>query len=306
MAGHSNMVAEQHHTAGRRKIMNILFIGDIFGRPGRTTVKKLLPEYRKKLKIDLVIANAENSHHGKGVSEKQLDEMRESGVDFFTSGNHVWKVREIIARMNDEDLPLIRPANYPPGAPGKGYQVVELQISNSKFQISNDGVPLVRDGAKPRKVLIINLMGRVLMSMHLDCPFRTADAILKKFENDKDISAIFVDFHAETTSEKAALGHYLDGRVSAVIGTHTHVPTFDARVLPGGTAFQTDVGFTGPIDSIIGADKKAILENFLTQVPVKHEVAGGDTVFNALKIEINDKTGKAVSVEQIQRMVEQV
>lgn len=268
--------------------MNILFIGDIFGRPGRTTVKKLLPEYRKKLKIDLVIANAENSHHGKGVSESQLNEMRKDGVDFFTSGNHIWKEREIISRMDDVDLPLIRPANYPEGAPGKGYQVVEVGGK----------------GAKAGKVLIINLMGRVFMPMHLDCPFRTADKILKEFENDRQISAIFVDFHAETTSEKMALAHYLDGRVSAVIGTHTHVPTFDARVLAGGTAFQTDVGFTGPIDSVIGLEKKAIIENFLTQVPVKHEVAGGDTVFNALKIEIDDKTGKALSVEQIQKTLE--
>ncbi len=264
--------------------MNILFIGDIFGRPGRNTVKKLLPEYRKKLDIHLVIANAENMHHGKGVSEPLMKEMQSAGVDFFTSGNHVWKVREIIPRMDDPKLPLIRPANYPEQAPGKGYQVIE-------------------DSMK-RRVLVINLMGRVFMPMHLDCPFRTADKILDEFENDDQISAIFVDFHAETTSEKMALAHYLDGRVTAVIGTHTHVPTYDARVLGGGTAFQSDVGFTGPIDSVIGLEKEGIIQNFITQVPHKHEVATGDTVFNAIKIEIDDKTRKALSVEQIQKYLE--
>lgn len=264
--------------------MNILFIGDIFGRPGRSTVKKLLPEYKKKMKADLVIANAENMHHGKGVTEPLLKEMQGAGVDFFTSGNHVWKEREIISKLDDPKLPLIRPANYPEGAPGKGHQVVE--------------------DASGRKVLVINLMGRVFMPMHLDCPFRAADKILKQFENDKGLSAIFVDFHAETTSEKMALAHYLDGRVTAVIGTHTHVPTFDARVLPGGTAFQSDVGFTGPIDSVIGLEKEGIIKNFLTQVPFKHEVAGGDTVFNAITIQIDDKTQKAVSVEQIQKYLE--
>jgi len=263
--------------------MNILFIGDIFGRPGRDTVKKLLPEYRKKLGADIVIANAENMHHGKGVTEPLMKEMMAAGVNFFTSGNHVWKEREIIPRLNDADLPLIRPANYPEGAPGKGYQVVE---------------------AGTAKVLVINLMGRVFMPMHLDCPFKAADKILEKFENDKSISAIFVDFHAETTSEKMALAHYLDGRISALIGTHTHVPTFDARVLPGGTAFQSDVGFTGPIDSVIGLEKEGIIQNFLTQVPHKHEVAKGDTVFNAIKIEVDGKTRKAVSVEQIQKYLE--
>lgn len=264
--------------------MNILFIGDIFGRPGRETVQKLLKDYRKKLSIDLVVANAENMHHGKGVSEPQLKDMQAAGIDFFTSGNHIWKEREIISRLDDPKLPLIRPANYPKGAPGKGYQVVE-------------------DG-KGRRVLVINLMGRVFMPMQLDCPFRRADEILEEFKDDDDLSAIFVDFHAETTSEKMALAHYLDGRITALVGTHTHVPTFDARVLAGGTAFQTDVGFTGPIDSVIGLEKHGVIQNFLTQVPHKHEVAGGDTVFNALKIEVDDKNGKAIAVEQIQKYLE--
>lgn len=264
--------------------MNILFIGDIFGRPGRKTVAKLLQDYRKKLKINVVIANAENMHHGKGVTEPLLKEMRTAGIDFFTSGNHIWKEREIIPKLDDPKLPLIRPANYPQGAPGKGYQIIE------------------DDGGK--KILVINLMGRVFMPMHLDCPFQTADRVLQEFKDDKSLSAIFVDFHAETTSEKMALAHYLDGRITALIGTHTHVPTFDARILGGGTAYQTDVGFTGPVDSVIGLEKEGIIQNFLTQVPHKHEVAGGDTVFNAIKIEVDPKTRKAVSVEQIQKYLE--
>ncbi len=263
--------------------MKILFIGDIFGRPGRNTVKKLLPEYKTKHGIHLVIANAENMHHGKGVEESQLQEMQKAGVDFFTSGNHIWKEKAIIPRLSDKKLPLIRPANYPESAPGRGFQVIE--------------------GGLMQKVLVINLMGRVFMPTHLDDPFRTADRILKQFEHEQ-LSAIFVDFHAETTSEKAALANYLDGRISALIGTHTHVPTFDARILPNGTAFQTDVGFTGPIDSIIGLEKESIIKNFLTQVPVKHEVADGDTIFNATIIEIDDQSKKAVSIEQIQRKVE--
>ena len=264
-------------------VMNILFIGDIFGRPGRDTVKALLPEYRKRLGIHLVIANAENLHHGKGVSQPLLEEMQKAGVDFFTSGNHLWKEREVVSHLDDMKLPLIRPANYPDMVPGKGYRVIE--------------------GGLMQRVLVINLMGRVFMPSHLDCPFRTADRILKDYEHEP-LSAIIIDFHAETTSEKMALAHYLDGRVSAVIGTHTHVPTFDARVLPGGTAFQTDVGFTGPVDSVIGLEKTAVIKNFITQVPQKHEIAEGETVFNAIKIEVDDTTKKAISVEQIQRYIE--
>lgn len=263
--------------------MNILFIGDIFGRPGRETVKKILPDYRKKLNIHLVIANAENLHHGKGVSAGQIDELRHAGVDFFTSGNHIWKEKSIIAHLENAEFPLIRPANYPDMVPGTGYRVVE--------------------SAQKQKVLVINLLGRVFMPAHTDCPFRVADKILEEHKN-HDLAAIFVDFHAEATSEKMALAHYLDGRVTALIGTHTHVPTFDARVLDGGTAFQSDVGFTGPLNSVIGLEKEGIIKHFLTQMPIKHEVAGGKTVFNAIKIEIDEKTKKALSVQQIQSFVE--
>ncbi|HLG25467.1 MAG TPA: TIGR00282 family metallophosphoesterase [Candidatus Gracilibacteria bacterium] len=263
--------------------MNILFIGDIFGRPGRNAVKKLLKQYREELDIELVIANAENMSHGKGVKQEHLNEMREAGIDFFTSGNHVYKEKDIIPFMDNPKLPLLRPANYPETAPGRGFQVIET--------------------AMKRRVLVINLMGRVFMPYHMDCPFRAADKILKEHEHEK-LSGIFVDFHAETTAEKAALGHYLDGRVSAMIGTHTHVPTADARILPDGTAFQSDVGFTGPQESIIGLEKSAIIDQFISQVPAKHEVADGPIIFNCVKISIDEKSGKATSIQPFQRLLE--
>ncbi len=255
--------------------MNILCIGDIFGRPGRNAVKKVLKKYREQHGIHLVIANAENMHHGKGVREENLKEMQEAGVDFFTSGNHIWKERAILPFMDSKKLPLIRPANYPPNVHGRGWQIVE--------------------GSLKQRVLVINLLGRVFMQADLDCPFRTVDRIIKENAHEH-LSAIFVDFHAEATSEKMALGNYLDGRVSAVIGTHTHVATADAQILPSGTAYLTDVGFTGPKDSIIGAEKGPIISHFLTQLPVKHDVAGGPAIFNAVKIEIDDKTRLATEI----------
>lgn len=263
--------------------MNILFIGDIFGRPGRNTVKKLLKDYRQKHNIHLAIANAENMHHGKGASMENIDEMRKAGVDFFTSGNHIWADRSIIPHLDDKKTPLIRPANYPSGVAGRGYEIVECGLM--------------------QKVLVINLMGRVFMPMHLDCPFKTADKILKQFENE-NLAAIFVDLHAEATSEKIALAHYLDGRITALIGTHTHVPTADTIILEGGTAFQSDAGFTGPVNSCIGVQKELIIKNFLTQIPVKHEVAEGRTVFNAVKIEVDDVSKMAVKIERVQEYLE--
>jgi metallophosphoesterase (TIGR00282 family) len=264
--------------------MRILMIGDVFGKPGRKTLAKILPELKKKKKIDLVIANAENAHHGKGVSDSKIKEMRGYGVDFFTSGNHIWRIAEIYTHMEKTDYPLIRPANYPEGAPGRGYAVIEISKQN---------------------VLIINLMGRVFMPGHLDDPFRKIENILaevkkKGYKLGKNLSAIIVDMHAETGSEKMAMGHFLDGKVSVVYGTHTHIQTADEQLLPKGTAYLTDVGMTGVINSIIGARKEEIIENFLTQLPVKHEVAEGDTVFNALLLETDKKTGLAKSIERIQ------
>lgn len=264
--------------------MKILFIGDIFGKPGRKTVAKLLKPLREKHNLELVIANAENMRHGKGVSESNLNEMREAGVDFFTSGNHIFKEKDIIGAIDNPKLGLLRPANYAPDVPGRGYAIVET--------------------AMLKKVLVINLLGRLFMPHHADCPFRAMDNILEETKNEQ-LSAIFVDFHAEASSEKIALAYYLDGRVSAVVGTHTHVPTADARILEGGTAFQTDAGFTGPLNSIIGLDKENIIKNFLTAMPVTHEVASGPTVFNGVIVEIDEDSKRAKAIESIQETLDE-
>lgn len=246
-------------------------------------MKDLLPNIKEEHGIDLVIANAENMRHGKGVNKSNITEMQQAGVDFFTSGNHIFKDPSIIEHLADPEFPLLRPANYPKDVPGQGYRVIET--------------------AGGKKVLVINVMGRVFMPNDLDCPFREADAILKAHEGE-NLAAIFVDIHAETTSEKGALGHYLDGRVSAVIGTHSHVPTADERVLAGGTAFQSDVGMTGPLDSVIGADKELVIDHFLTQMPLKIEVASGPRVLNAVIIEIDESNGRATGIKALQQILD--
>lgn len=270
--------------------MKILIIGDVFAKPGREAVGKVLPELREKLEVDLVIANAENSHHGKGVSNAKIEEMKSYGVDFFTSGNHIWKVSEIYEYLNKADYPLIRPANYVEGSPGRGYAIIEVPAGKNKG----------------KKVLVINLSGRMFMPGHYDDPFRKAEAIIEKVADDglklgKKLAAIVVDMHAEASSEKMAIGHFLDGKVSLVYGTHTHIPTADEQILKGGTAYQTDVGMTGVVDSIIGLNKDEIIENFLTQMPVRHQVAEGPTVFNALLVEIAEESGLAERVERVQK-----
>lgn len=271
--------------------MKILLIGDIYGKPGREAVKKVLTDLREDREIDLVIANAENLHHGKGVSDNKIQELRKAGVDFFTSGNHIWKLPEIFAHMEKAGYPLIRPANYPEDTPGRGWDILELEAIGTKSGKAK----------KHPKVAVINLMARVFMPGNLDDPFRKADEILKEIGKlGKDVQAIIVDFHGEATAEKKALGLYLDGRVSAVFGTHTHVPTADEMILENGTAFQTDIGMTGVLESVIGADKKAVIGNFLTQMPHKFEVAEGLSYFNALLVEINDKSGLAENIERIQ------
>jgi metallophosphoesterase (TIGR00282 family) len=270
--------------------MKILIIGDVFAKPGRDAVGKVLPELREKLDIDLVIANAENSHHGKGVSNSKIEEMKSFGVDFFTSGNHVWKVSEIYEHMNKPGYPLIRPANYPEGCPGRGYAVIEVPAGKNKG----------------KKVLVINLIGRLFMPGHCDDPFRKAEGIIKEvaeggLELGKKLDAIIVDIHAEASSEKMAMAHFLDGKASLVYGTHTHIPTADEHILNGGTAYQGDVGMTGVVDSVLGVRKEEIIEAFLTQMPVRHQVAEGPTVFNALLVEIAEERGLAKSVERVQK-----
>lgn len=259
--------------------MKILFIGDIFGRAGRETVGKILPEMKKKYSPDIVIANPENMSHGTGFSLKNIEEMQKAGVDFFTSGNHVWSNPDGVAHLDEKDFPVLRPANFPSkDTPGRGHRIVET---------------------KGKKILIISLIGQVFMKQNVDSPFKVIDQILEE-NREQDLSAIFVDFHAETTSEKTALAFYLDGRVSAVVGTHTHIQTNDARVLENGTAYITDVGMTGPQDSVIGVKKEIIIKKFLTQMPVKNTPeTEGKMIFNAVFIEVDEETKKALNISNV-------
>lgn len=257
--------------------MRILMIGDVIGSPGREAVRRILPALRDEKAIDLVIANGENAAGGFGLTVDTASDLLDSGVDVLTSGNHIWDKKEFIPYMDDvqgEGLPVVRPANYP-NAPGVGV-------------------------IRRRGATVVNLMGRVFMAQ-LDCPFRTADRLLEEIRNEEDSAVIIVDFHAEATSEKQAMGWYLDGRVSGVFGTHTHVGTIDARILPGGTAYLTDVGMTGPMDSVIGSDTRGVLDRFLTSMPQRLEVAKGACTFNSVLVEVDDYTGSAVHLERVDR-----
>ena len=255
--------------------MRILMIGDVIGKPGRRAIQSLIPALRRDEGIDLVIANGENTAGGYGLTVDTAYELLESGVDVLTSGNHIWDQKEIIPYM-DEGLPLVRPANYP-NAPGRG--------------------SLLHDN-----VLVVNLMGRVFMPA-LDCPFRTADELLREAAASDNSPVVIVDFHAEATSEKQAMGWYLDGRVSAVLGTHTHVGTVDSRILPKGTAYISDVGMTGPMDSVIGSDVSVVVERFLTGMPQRLPVASGPVVMNSVLIDVDQETGKALAIERVDRIV---
>jgi metallophosphoesterase (TIGR00282 family) len=255
--------------------MRILAVGDVIGKPGRQALNTILPQIKQEYKVDLAIVNAENSAHGIGVTPDTADELLNAGADVLTSGNHVWAHKTIMPVL-DSEVPLIRPLNYPPGVPGRGY--------------------IVKNG-----VLVVNLIGRVFMDNY-DDPFRAMDALLTQLENKPKM--VVIDFHAEATSEKMALGRYLDGRVSAVLGTHTHVGTIDTQILRGGTAYVTDIGLTGPIDSVIGDDPENVLKRFLTQMPHRLSAGSGRSVFNAVLVTIDDTTGKATAIERIQRETE--
>ena len=259
--------------------MNILMIGDIVGRPGRRTVKELLPDLVKELQIDLVIANGENAAGGNGITPALADELYTSGIDILTMGNHVWDKKEIIPYI-EQDNRMVRPANYPPGTPGKGFVLF----------------PVVPD----LKIAVMNLSGRVFLS-NLDCPFREADKLLEEIYPQTRL--IILDFHAEATSEKQALGWYLDGRVTAVLGTHTHIQTADERLLMRGTAYITDVGMTGPRDSVLGVKRETVIKKFVSQLPVRFEPARGSTQLNAVLIQVDVTTGKAASIQRIQRFL---
>ncbi len=255
--------------------MRLLLIGDIVGRSGRRAVNVNLSGLRREFKLDLVIANGENAAGGKGITKEVAQELFSSGVDVLTMGNHVWNKREAYEYISRETR-IVRPANYPPGVPGSGTGIYDTPCNI--------------------KVGVINLAGRVFMPA-IDCPFRKADEIVPKVKEKAQV--VIVDFHAEATSEKVAMGWYLDGRVSAVVGTHTHVQTADERILPGGTAYITDLGMTGPMDSVIGVKKEIIIHKFITQIPQHFDVATGPFQFNGVVIEIDEDTGEAVSIERI-------
>ncbi|MCR1286203.1 TIGR00282 family metallophosphoesterase [Shouchella clausii] len=254
--------------------MRILFIGDVVGSPGRDMVETHLKRLKQHYKPTVTVINGENAAHGKGITEKIYKGFLDLGAQMVTLGNHAWDKREIFDFIEDAKW-LVRPANLPPNTPGVGFRVMKVNQLN---------------------VAVINLLGRTFMNP-ADCPFRTVDRILEEIGAEAD--CIFVDFHAETTSEKQAMGWHLDGRVSAVIGTHTHVQTADERILPKGTAYLSDVGMTGPLDGILGMEKEAVLYRFLTNLPARFEVAEGRKQLNGVVIDIDDRTGKAAKIERL-------
>lgn len=256
--------------------MRILFIGDIVGKAGRTAVKALLPNLVEKFKTDFVVANGENIAAGFGLTEALVTELFKMGIHVVTTGNHVWDKRDFVHYIA-KDNRVLRPLNYPPGAPGAGSVLVNVSTG--------------------MKVAVLNASGRVFMSYNLDCPFRTTEEELKKIDETK---VIIVDFHGEATSEKVAFGYFLDGKVSAVIGTHTHIQTADEKILPNGTAYITDVGMTGPSHSVIGIEVKQILDRFLTNMPARFEIAPGQTLLSAVVVDIHNETGKASAIQRLQ------
>jgi 2',3'-cyclic-nucleotide 2'-phosphodiesterase len=255
--------------------MNILMVGDIFGDSGRAALTKLLPKLRQEHAVDVTVVNIENAAGGFGVTPQIARTVLEGGgVDVLTSGNHIWDKKEIIPYIGKENL-LLRPANFPAGTPGSGFITIK---------------------AGPHRVGVLNLMGRIFMNP-IDCPFRKADEVVEELRRETPV--VLVDMHAEATSEVMAMGWYLDGRVSAVVGTHRHVQTADERVLPGGTAYITDLGMTGPVDSVIGVDKDIIIQRFLTQMPVRFEPAKGPAALRGVVITVDPETGRAGSIQRL-------
>ena len=260
--------------------MRILFLGDVVGKPGRRAVAEAVPHLIGTAGLDFVVANCENATSGVGVDPRAASELLAAGVDVLTSGNHVWAKREIVPYIRDSDV-LLRPANFAPGTPGLGFTVKR----------SRAGVA----------VGVLNLIGRVFMGS-FDCPFRAADAALESLR--ARATVIFVDMHGEATSEKVAMGWHLDGRVSAVVGSHTHVQTADDRVLPGGTAYLTDAGMCGPVDSVIGVKREQALQRFLTQMPIRFEVASGPVLLQGAILDIDESTGRARGIRRVQQTLE--
>jgi len=254
--------------------VTVLCVGDVFGEPGRRAIETLLPRLKKQYEVDVAVVNVENAAAGAGVTPPMAKAFLEQGADVMTSGNHIWDKKEVIEYIVKENL-LLRPANYPPGTPGTGSIVVK---------------------AGPHRVAVLNMMGRVFLPL-LDCPFRKADEEIPRLRQETPI--IVVDMHCEATSESQAMGWYLDGRVSAVVGTHRHVQTADERILPKGTAYITDLGLTGPTDSVIGVEPRIALQRFLTQMPNRFEPAKGPVALHGAVIRIDPGTGRGLSIERL-------
>ena len=262
-------------------MLKILFIADIVGKIGRLAVKKLLPKLKKEYKPDLIIANAENLAHGKGVTKILVEEMLAAGVDWFTNGNHAFSNKS--KNVYESNLPILRPANYSINAPGQGHSLIN--VNNNQ-------------------ILLINLIGRVFMPFNYNCPFVKLDEILLANITNKNLSAVIVDMHASATSEKIALRHYADGRATAIIGTHTHVMTADKMITSQGTAYITDVGMVGLANGVIGIDKDGIIKTFLTQIKYPHVLPEtGPAIFNAVLLSINPKTKKTEKIKSITKFI---
>ncbi len=258
--------------------MKILFIGDIVGSPGREAVRKILPELKKEHRLNFVIANAENAAGGSGITAKVSQELFDSGISVLTSGDHIWKKSDVF-QIIDKDERILRPVNFPSGAPGRGYGVFRSENGN--------------------KVGVVNVQGRVFMDGLLECPFKASRQAVESLLQDTKI--IIVDIHAEATSEKVALGWYLQDLASAVAGSHTHIQTADEKILPSGCAYITDAGMTGPYDSVIGRRVEDVLKKFLTAVPTRFEVASDNVQLHGVVVDIDDKTGRAKSITRVQK-----
>lgn len=259
--------------------IKILFFGDVVGKVGRRAIQKIIPEFKKKYQPSLILANVENLAHGKGITKKTLEEVSGIGIDLYTSGNHIFRKPEGSELISQKDSPVLRPANYPSGTAGVGEKIIKI-------------------GAK--KILVINLLGRVFIEEKVDSPFQKLDEILQRYLP-QDLAGIIVDFHAEATSEKLALGWYADGRVSAVLGTHTHVPTADAKILPKGTAYLTDIGMVGAKESVLGVNKDTIINKFLNDTPIKFDIPEkGTAQINAVLVTINPKNKKALAINLLE------
>jgi len=257
--------------------MRLLFLGDVVGRPGRRAITAILPRLAAQAGVDFVVANCENASGGKGIDPRSAEELHDAGVDILTSGNHVWQKREVLPYLRESGR-LLRPLNFAPGTPGVGWAIGKSRRSKTS-------------------VGVINLIGRVFMGP-ADCPFRAVDEVLPHVR--REATVIFVDMHGEATSEKVGMGRFLDGKVSAVVGTHTHVQTADETVFPGGTAYLTDAGMCGPEDSVIGVKTSQVLERFLTQMPVRFDVASGPVIVQGALVDIDETTGHATAIQRVQ------